>query len=94
MSSRVVKQGQCLADVCMMAFGTLEPLGELAALNALEVTATPVPGTIIRLPDAEADKKVLRAFRDFDVEVAVDISMLPVDTDGYFEDDYFEDDYI
>jgi hypothetical protein len=78
----------------MMAFGTLEPLGELAALNKLAVTASPPPGTLLLLPDAEADKKVLRAFRDYSVVVAVAVSQLPEDTDGYFEDDYFEDDYI
>ncbi len=77
----------------MMAFGTLEPLGELAALNGLGVTSSPPPGTVLQLPDATTDKAVLRAFADYNTIVAVSVSEEPED-DLYYEEDYIDEDYI
>lgn len=77
----------------MMAFGTLEPLGELAALNGLGVTASPPPGTVLQLPDAEPNRAVLRSFADYNTVVAVSVSEEPED-DLYFEEDYIDEDYI
>ena len=84
-----VKQGQCLADVCMQNYGTLEDLALLAVANGLGVTDALPVGLSIVLPELTTNKKVLRAFEDYDTLVAVDANAELIDYSLYVDEDYW-----
>lgn len=92
MNKTTVKQGQCLADICMMAYGQLDDLMSLAIANNISITEHLSTGQEILLSDYDRKEAVLRTFRDYKTLVAVDRTEPQRDgqyvAEGYWETEY------
>jgi hypothetical protein len=93
MRTTKVKPGQCLADVAMMAYGSVEGLGVLAGLNGVSPTEPLEVGRTIELPELPVAPVALRNFRTFGTVVAVELT--PVDIPRqYVRPGYWEIGYV
>ena len=97
MSEYVVKYGQQLEDVALIAYGTMVGVAQLCRDNALDMDSLLYPGQILQIrefvPELTDNNRVM-------LEVITKEGIVPVSgvvgekpNEGYAAEDYFGEDY-
>lgn len=72
-----VKHNQSLFDICIKAYGSIEPIFDLAAANNMQLTEVLYPGQEIAIPELETiDQDIVDYYYENEIEPATALSQL------------------